>query len=286
MSAIKEEFEYIGWLRKEKPATIDKAAIFRRVNRPLGKIRPEIIPEMMSVCIDSKLLSPDRANVHTRGAKMAQILIMQGNESLYLVELSGDRLKAFSDAQLGAEAVAFYDAWKEFSLRSAIKANKKWRDGFKGEIEINGGSSAWLMDLPGSKSVDSYQSWLIATSEKTSKDWPMLASAQSDEEKLTAYYIDRARNLGTDAPEEIKAKIRKEIRLAKNAHNRRTKKKHDLNVEILCRWHLLADQTIPAIHKELTEARVECTEKAVERAISRMRLDRAVNRFRPSPDSD
>ena len=140
------------------------------------------------------------------------------------------------------------------------------------------------MDLKGSETINSRPSWLQASTELMSKMWPSLSGVNTDEEKLQAYYIDQARNFGIEPPSKIKKQIREELRKAKNAHKKRKGKKHHLALAILSRWHLLAKLTVPKMREKLNREGVDCSEKAIENTLSRLNLDRPINRGRPSTD--
>lgn len=258
-----------------------EALIFRRV-RDSGKIeRADIIPELQAVALSCDILTPKAGRLIKRENNLAQFLLLRENDPKWLVELIGEGVDSQNDEQVEAIAEDAFTEWSQDGMETALEKSKHLRRDFIGERIIEYGFSAELMDLPESETVDSRPSWLAASSELMAKSWPSLSGADTEEGKLLAYYIDRARHFGTDAPSEIKAQIRGELRKAKNAHRKRSGKKHRLALEILVRWHELATLTASEIQQQIG---IDCTVKSVERTLERLKIDRPVNRRRPSPD--
>ena len=277
-----EEFKHVSTISKEAGGVADRAFIFQRVNgQPDPEVTPAIIPELMGVAISFRLFNPDRGRIHRKDSECAQVLFLRGDESQYLIEIMGEGIEGLSDEQVEAEANGFFQAYGKQAEASALRDNEAWRDRIADEVNLDYGFSAQLMDLPEYELIDSHPSWLAASKDHMAKAWPKLSSAQTDADRELAFYIDRARIFGTDAPPHIKEQIKGELRLAKNAHSKRKGVKHRLALEILTRWHRLAKMTIPEIHQILLSEGVKCEKEQVEKAIERLKIKRPVNRHRP-----
>lgn len=279
--SVSDEFTSCAEVEK---STGDLAAlIFKRVNYSGGAIQsPEIIPELLAVKLNFTITTPTHGRIIKRDSTAAQVVLKRDGAAHYLIEITGTKLQSLSDEQIEAEAEDFWGAYADYNYKQADSKSRKWRSGFVGYVEINGGTSAWLSDLDGWDRVDSLPSWKDACGDVMAKAWPKLASATTPEDRELAYYIDRARHFGADAPSEIKQQIASELRTAKNAHRRRTGKKHKLALEILSRWHEVAEMTTTEIHEALNADGVSCTAKAIERELSRLKIKRPVDSFRPN----
>ena len=284
-----EEFKHVSTISKEAGGVADRAFIFLRVNgQPEPEVTPKIIPELQCVALSCRVFNLDRGRIHRRDSECTQVLLLKKDDGHYLIEVMGEGVEDLSDEQVEAEANGFWEAYKKFTEKEADKAilaGKAWRDGFSEEVNIDYGYSAKLMDLPEYEVIDSHHSWLAASEDLMAKTWPKLSAAKTDADRELAFYIDRARNVGTDAPPHIKEQIKGELRNAKNANRKRKGVKHRLALEILTRWHRLAKMTIPEIHQMLVIEGVACEKKQVEKAMERLKIDRPVNRHRPERES-